>query len=118
LAIDHKDGFFSYDSFREIIAENPDLLYVARKDAEGDFSLKQIVTYVAVLRDRMVLCYERGTYSATGKELVGRKSIGFGGHIDAQDLNLFSTDRYGRAPCSLRPSPLALTNRLSSLKVI
>lgn len=95
LPIDHEDGFFSYDSFREIVAENPDLFYVARKDAEADLSLKQIVTYVAVLRDRTVLCYERGTYSATGKELVGRKSIGFGGHIDAEDLNLFSTDRYG-----------------------
>jgi predicted NUDIX family phosphoesterase len=95
LPIDPIDGFFSLETYRQVVAENPELLHVARKHAEKDFSLKQIVTYVAVLRDECVLCYERGTYSATGQELVGRKSIGFGGHIDAQDLNLFSTDRYG-----------------------
>jgi len=102
LPIDHEDGFFPYESYREIVADNPELLYVARKDAEADFSLKQIVTYVAVLRARTVLCYERGTYSATGRELVGRKSIGFGGHIEAQDLNLFSTDQYGITSNALR----------------
>lgn len=95
LPIDAIDGFFSFDTYQQVIAENPELLYVARKHAEKDFSLKQIVTYVAVLRDECVLCYERGTYSATGNELIGSKSIGFGGHIDAQDFNLFSTDRNG-----------------------
>jgi len=95
LTIDGTDGFFSFSTYRDLVAENVGLQYVARKDAERDFSLKQIVTYVAVIRGSNVLCYERGTYSATGKELIGSKSIGFGGHIDVQDVNLFSEDRYG-----------------------
>ncbi|MGJ4956902.1 HTH domain-containing protein [Bradyrhizobium sp. HKCCYLRH2015] len=95
LPIDSLDGFFSVEMYERIIAENPDLLHVARKQAEKDFTLKQIVTYVAIIRDESVLCYERGLYSATGTELIGRKSIGFGGHVDAQDLNLFSEDRNG-----------------------
>ena len=95
LTIDGTNGFFSLDAYRDLVAENADLLYVARKDAEKDFSLKQIVTYVAVVRGDNILCYERGTYSATGQELVGSKSIGFGGHIDVQDVTLFSEDRYG-----------------------
>jgi predicted NUDIX family phosphoesterase len=95
LTIDETNGFFSLDTYRDLVDGNPSLLYVARKEAERDFSLKQVVTYVAVLRGRNVLCYERGSYSATGQELVGRKSIGFGGHIDAQDVNLFSKDSYG-----------------------
>jgi predicted NUDIX family phosphoesterase len=95
LTIDDTNGFFSISSYRDLVAENSRLVYVARKDAEKDFSLKQIVTYVAVLRGRHVLCYERGTYSATGQELIGSKSIGFGGHIDAEDVNLFSRDEYG-----------------------
>lgn len=95
LPIDNESGFFSVSAFNQFVEHNEALKYVPRKEAEKDFSLKQIVTYVAILKDQHVLCYERGNYSATGAELIGRKSIGFGGHIDANDVNLFSSDRYG-----------------------
>jgi len=94
LSIDSQDGFFASASYEEVL--RTDLLeYRPRKLAEKDMSIKQIVTYVAVLKNDEVLCYERGSYSATGKELLGRKSIGFGGHVSAEDLDLFSTDERG-----------------------
>lgn len=42
-----------------------------------------------------VLCYQRGAYSAVRDELVGRQSIGFGGHVSEEDHDLFSLDELG-----------------------
>jgi predicted NUDIX family phosphoesterase len=95
LPIDQQNGFFSTQDYEEIINGREDLEYCERKLAERNTELKQVVTYVAVLRNKQILCYERGVYSSTGKELVGRKSIGFGGHVSADDVNLFSADRHG-----------------------
>ena len=95
LRIDSQDGFFSIDAFYDFIAGNEALLYVPRRAAEKDFSLKQIVTYVAVVKGERVLCYERGAYSSAQDELIGRKSIGFGGHVSEEDLDLFSVDELG-----------------------
>jgi len=95
LQIDAQDGFFDLTTYREVIERRSDLEYCPRKTAEKDTSIKQVVTYVAVLRGKQILCYERGAYSATGSELIGRKSIGFGGHVSAEDVDLFSPDKHG-----------------------
>jgi predicted NUDIX family phosphoesterase len=95
LEIDDQNGFFELHSYHEFIERRDDLEYCLRKIAERDTSLKQIVTYVAVIKGKQILCYERGAYSATGKELIGRRSIGFGGHVSADDVDLFSLDRHG-----------------------
>src|SRR5262249_35192985 len=78
-----------------IVEGNAHLAYLPRKIVEKDNTFKQIVTYVAVVKNGSVLCYERGAYSAVQNELVGRKSIGFGGHISETDYDLFSIDTLG-----------------------
>ncbi len=83
IDIDMIDGFFSLDNFFKSVAGNEWLTYVPRKKAEKDPSYKQLVTYIAVVKDRRVLCYERGTYYAADK------SIGFGGHVSQSDYDLF-----------------------------
>ncbi|NOJ46464.1 HTH domain-containing protein [Bradyrhizobium archetypum] len=94
LSIDGNDGFFATSTYQGILNDES-LKYCPRKTAEKDVTIKQIVTYVAVLKERQVLCYERGSYSASGKEFIGSKSIGFGGHVSSDDFDLFSTDGRG-----------------------
>jgi predicted NUDIX family phosphoesterase len=95
LPIDHKDGFFPLSTFYDVIAGNEDLQYLPRRKVEKDFSFKQIVTYIAVIKNERVLCYRRGAFSAVRDELVGRRSIGFGGHVSEDDHDLFSPDELG-----------------------
>jgi predicted NUDIX family phosphoesterase len=95
LAIDHQDGFFPLSAFYTFIAGNDALQYRPRRAAEKDLSLKQVVTYIAVVKQERVLCYQRGAYSAVRDELIGRHSIGFGGHVSEHDRDLFSPDELG-----------------------
>jgi hypothetical protein len=74
--IDDKNGFFPPNAFYNFIAGNEDLQYQPRRRAEKDFSFKQIVTYIAVLKKGHILCYQRGRYSAVRDELVGRPRFG------------------------------------------
>ena len=119
--LDQQDGFFPTDAFRRLVAENRELVYLPRRLAERNYQFKQIVTYVAIIKEGRILCYERGAYSAVENELVGRKSVGFGGHISQQDHNLFSTDAFGVISNAQRElfeetqiSLQATTNRASS----
>jgi hypothetical protein len=54
LSIDHKDGFFPLSTFFDVIAGNDDLQYMPRRQVEKDFSFKQIVTYIAVIKSERV----------------------------------------------------------------
>jgi len=95
LNIDGQNGFFPYEEFFSSIAGNEYLQYLPRKRLEHDSTYKQVVTYIAVVKSHMVLCYERGLYAAVQDELIGRKSIGFGGHVSELDRDLFSIDDLG-----------------------
>ena len=63
----------------------PKAYFINRDIAEIDESKKQIIPYVAVLRGDKILAYQR---SNKGKEdrLQGKWSIGFGGHVNPEDL--------------------------------
>jgi predicted NUDIX family phosphoesterase len=95
LSIDQKDGFFPLRTFYDVIAGNEDLQYRPRRKVEKDLSFKQIVTYIAVIKNERILCYRRGAFSAVRDELIGRHSVGFGGHVSEDDHDLFSPDELG-----------------------
>jgi predicted NUDIX family phosphoesterase len=95
LSIDDQDDFFPLSTFYDVIAGNDHLQYMPRRQVEKDFTFKQIVTYIAVIKSDRVLCYQRGAYSAVRDELVGCHSIGFGGHVSEDDHDLFSPDELG-----------------------
>lgn len=69
--------------------------FVPRHKAEDDDSLKQLIPYFLICHEDKVWCYVRGKKSGE-ERLVAKASIGIGGHINNQDLNLFG-DIYSTA---------------------
>jgi predicted NUDIX family phosphoesterase/dephospho-CoA kinase len=57
-----------------------------RVDAESDTDYKQIISYVLVRRKSSLLRFVRGNYNSVESFLRGSECIGFGGHVEANDL--------------------------------
>jgi predicted NUDIX family phosphoesterase len=64
--------------------------FVDRRRAEGDDSVKQFVTFTLVFHSRKILIYRRGKFTTTSDQLRGQLSVGFGGHVNDADFDLFS----------------------------
>lgn len=66
--------------------------FMHRQLAEADPSYKQLIPYVIITCGGKYLSYVRGKRAGEGR-LVGRRSIGIGGHINpVDDMPLFGTD--------------------------
>jgi predicted NUDIX family phosphoesterase/dephospho-CoA kinase len=68
-----------------------------RVEAETDSNYKQIVSYVMVKYRDALLRFTRGRISTVGDYLHGQYSIGFGGHAEARDWDLFNQEDCGYA---------------------
>lgn len=66
-----------------------------RKEAENRFDYRQLVAYVVVQRGNEILEYTRGNYNRAEDHLKGSRCVGFGGHVSASDISLFSNDDAG-----------------------
>jgi len=66
------------------------LSYRARSAVEEDPSFKQIIPYVVLMWRDQVFHYVRGK-RGTETRLQALRSLGVGGHISAEDANLFDT---------------------------
>ena len=60
--------------------------FIVRADAEEDISFKQIIPYVVFRCDDQVFCYRRGKGQGESR-LLGKRSIGVGGHVDEADAD-------------------------------
>ena len=70
--------------------------YMLRSKAETDPTFKQLIPYVILSFEGRVLSYVRGS-AAGEKRLVGRRSIGIGGHINPPDeMPLLEEDSHRR----------------------
>jgi predicted NUDIX family phosphoesterase len=69
--------------------------FVPRYKAEADETLKQLIPYFLICHDDKIWCYVRGKKSGE-ERLVAKASIGIGGHINNEDINLFG-DVYSTA---------------------
>ena len=69
--------------------------YIPRTEAEEDDNHKQVVTYVLVTHGAKVLSFRRGMFNRAAAFLRGSLCIGFGGHVSAADLTLFSSTDAG-----------------------
>jgi predicted NUDIX family phosphoesterase len=78
------------DYYLTFLLDAAHLSYLARSQAETDPSYKQIVPYVVLKWRDQVFYYTRGK-RATETRLQALRSIGVGGHISADDTNLFET---------------------------
>lgn len=66
--------------------------FIPRPAAEDDPSFKQLIPYVVLSCNGRYLSYVRGKRSGESR-LVGRRSIGIGGHVNpSDDLPLFNND--------------------------
>lgn len=79
----------------EMISHENHLRYIVRRSAEKRFDIKQVISYALVFRNGKVLTYRRGAFTNAADELQGKRSIGFGGHVTAEDLNLFDSAGLG-----------------------
>jgi predicted NUDIX family phosphoesterase len=66
-----------------------------RRSAEQDDAHKQVLVYILVRRPGQILAYRRGTFSLTDRMLVGNDCVGFGGHVNDTDIDLFSDELVG-----------------------
>lgn len=69
--------------------------FCERKDAENRYDIKQFVSYTIIHKGNAILSYRRGAYSTVSAKLLGARSIGFGGHINELDFDLFSVGHLG-----------------------
>lgn len=64
--------------------------FADRRKAELDDSVKQFVTFTLVFHKKNILIYRRGKFTTTSDQLRGQLSVGFGGHVNDTDFDLFS----------------------------
>ena len=83
------------DEFLDYLANPEHLTFLDRRTAETTSKYKQIVAYVWLeTSDGLVLTYTRGKYSSAHPTLLlGKTSVGFGGHVLAEDA-LGTTDSF------------------------
>ena len=76
------------------VVSDPHCLYVRRKDAETNPDHKQVIPYVLFVHEDSIFSYRRGKSGGEGR-LHEKYSVGIGGHIEDDDLQLFSKDSVG-----------------------
>lgn len=92
-------------AFLEYLTARANLQYIPRRDAEITTAVKQLIAYVWLeTSDGRVLSYTRGKYSSAHPTLLlGRQSVGFGGHVLRQDSeSLFGANDAGLYQAALR----------------
>ncbi|MCD1641920.1 HTH domain-containing protein [Aurantimonas coralicida] len=69
--------------------------YVPRVTAETDDHSKQIITYTIIQYQSKILSFRRGLYNRSANFLRGAQCVGFGGHVNENDNDLFSQTDFG-----------------------
>jgi predicted NUDIX family phosphoesterase len=92
-AVFHAAGIFQglsrrVDHYLPLLLDPRHLTYMARAQAESDPGYKQLIPYVVLRWQDQLFHYTRGK-RATETRLHALRSIGVGGHISADDGNLF-----------------------------
>ena len=79
----------NYQRYLNQILDKKNTFFIPRLTAEKDITRKQILSYIIVEKNRKVLRFVRGVYTNAHSMLRGSLCIGFGGHVQNPDLNLF-----------------------------
>jgi predicted NUDIX family phosphoesterase len=85
----HELGYFQgfngdVRPYRGVLLEGRHTLFLPRCEAEDDPSYKQLIPYCLFRCAGRVLHYRRGTGAGEGR-LLGKRSVGIGGHISEAD---------------------------------
>jgi predicted NUDIX family phosphoesterase len=79
---------FDVGPHMSIINDLRNVKFIRRVDAESDPTYKQIIPYAILMHEDTIFSYFRGKLLSE-ERLRGKHSIGVGGHISPEDLNLF-----------------------------
>lgn len=79
-----------YEPYVSYLLNTANSLYIPREEAEETEQYKQIVSYILIKHRNQLLRFVRGKITSVYKYLYGEYSIGFGGHVEKRDWNLFS----------------------------
>lgn len=79
---------FNPDDFADYY--NSFLRFMDREAAEDSDEVKQFVTFTIVYNGDNLLTYRRGKFTTTSDLLKGQLSVGFGGHVNDKDFDLFN----------------------------
>ena len=86
------------EKYLPAVTSASEILYVNRKEAEGDKRYKQLIPYVLVICDDKILRYRRGK-GGQETRLHGLYSVGIGGHISEEDNGLFPSGLDTKTAC-------------------
>lgn len=78
------------EKYLPVVTAPANILYKNRSEAELDKDYKQLIPYVLILCGDKILRYQRGKKGGETR-LHGLYSVGIGGHISAEDSDLFSS---------------------------
>ncbi|MBL4602243.1 MAG: hypothetical protein JKY84_05840 [Emcibacteraceae bacterium] len=81
---------YEENAFQEINKNG--CFFMDRAESEMNDEVKQFVTFTLVYNENNLLVYTRGKFTTTSERLKGQMSVGFGGHINDKDFNLFALD--------------------------
>ncbi|NEU08621.1 hypothetical protein GZH53_09890 [Flavihumibacter sp. R14] len=99
-ALDNAGRFFGFSSnfskYTALLEDPTNLRIIDKLEAKKRFDIKQLVSYV-VLKDKSnrILSYRRGNFGNKESLLKGVLCIGFGGHVNRDDIDLFSIENAG-----------------------
>jgi predicted NUDIX family phosphoesterase/dephospho-CoA kinase len=96
------DGFLNFQGIGHISERNPieqltdeQIAFTRRAIAETDDSSKQVITYTVIQHQSRILSFRRGLYNRAANFLRGAHCVGFGGHVNENDRDLFSLSDLG-----------------------
>ncbi|WP_421979462.1 HTH domain-containing protein [Roseibium sp.] len=75
--------------------QDSEISYLPRSIAETNDDYKQVITYTIIQYQSKILTFRRGLYNRAAKFLRGAQCVGFGGHVNEHDRDLFSRDDLG-----------------------
>lgn len=79
-----------HHKYTKALLSSENAFYIDRMEAEKTTEYKQIVSYIIVKFQNQLLRFVRGNIEAQQTFFLGNYAIGFGGHIQESDNNLFS----------------------------
>lgn len=96
------ERFLGYQGIGNVGQPNPleslsgnELTYLPRSIAETDDGYKQVITYTVIQHQSRILSFRRGYYNRAARFLRGAHCVGFGGHVNEEDRDLFSNGDLG-----------------------
>ncbi len=81
----------NFQKYVDLVFNKSSTFFIPRLKAEKDIKHKQILSYILVEKNNRLLRFVRGVYTNAHSMLRGSLCIGFGGHVQNYDLNLFET---------------------------